>query len=511
MGSNRSAPRQRIPSRKTRTENGRAKMTIIDTFFFLFESDAKALDKGLKDSEKGAITLAEKIKDTDGAAKSLGENFERTAKSMAGAVAGYFAAGALKSLIQDTADHTYETLQQARAMGVSTESLSAWQHAVQLSGGTAEGATHSFEGLREKFVEMSRFPGMMSGDVFMFHKLGLSAKDMHDSIKDPMIALGKLSETFGKLNTTQQLFVGKKLGFDYSTIAMLSKGRQGFDDMIAKQKELGVVTEQQALAAQRYKMAQMEVNIVLETLKRDIMSDVLPAFEWMSKKIEMATNYVRAHKEHIIGMVEGIAAGIAIFYLPAIASAVVATGLWVGELLLAAAPFIALGLAIGLVVDDFQTFERGGDSVIGKMEKNFPKAFAVMKASIIGLVNVLKELNAGLRFVGEFWTIGPSAAIKNYKEYGAKVQQDVKADYLPSIMDNAKQNIGMTNHPLSFMSSQSMMTQNQNSQRNVTVSIGDIAIQTDAKTAPDMFKFFNENIQHQVKMGLAHIDDGVAM
>ena len=486
-------------------------MTIIDTFFFLFESDAKALDKGLKDSEKSANTLAEKIKDTDSIAKDLGANFEKTAKSMAGAVAGYFAVGALKHLVEETANHTYETFQQARAMGVAVESLSAWQNAVQLSGGTAEGATHSFEGLREKFVEMSRFPGMMSGDVFMFHKLGLSAKDMHDSIKDPMIALAKLSETFGKLNTTQQLFVGKKLGFDLGTITMLSKGRQGFEDMIAKQKELGVVTEQQALAAQRYKLAQVEMNIVLETLKRDIVSEMLPAVEWMSKKLELMTQYVRANKEHIIGMIEGIAGGVAILFLPAIASAIVATGIWVGELLLAAAPFIALGLAIGLVVDDFQTFERGGDSVIGKMEKSWPRAFAVMKASVILLVNALKELNAGLKFVGEFWLEGPSKAIENYRKDSAKVQGEVKADYVPSIMENAKQNIGVTNHPVSFMGSQMITNQAQNSQKNVHVSIGDITIQTDAKAAPDMFKFFNDNLQHQVKLGFAHIDDGVAM
>lgn len=524
-------------------------MSVIESFYFLFQADSSNLKKGLDESRQSSDKLAVNITSVDDAAKKMGESFATAAKSIGATVAGYFALGAIKHLTEETADHTYEVYQQAKAIGVSTEMLSTWQHAVMMSGGTAEGATRSIEGLRDKFVEMSRFPGMMSGEVFMFQKLGLSAKDMHDSIKDPMIAMEKLAVTFGKLNNTQQLFVGKKLGFDMGTIALLSKGRQGFDEMIAKQKELGSVTEKEALTTAKFKLQQTELGIVFETVSRQVTGQLLPAFTWISEKVEKLTLWVKDHKTFVAAGIGAIAVAVTAAYLPAILSAATATGVFVGELLLVAAPFLAIGGIVALVVDDFVAFQNGQDSLIGDMLKKWPIIGDVFKSVgeiaqmsldliLIGIAKlkpVVQSVSAVLSPVFEGWintfkllfdiisevfvlflkapiglinTIGSALATAtggHYDEIGSTLSTQV----IQSV-GNANRAIAQTNSPISTMNSSYIQNSIIGAGKSQTIQIGDVTIQTAATDSKDIAASFGDNLKMHMKAAQDHFDDGVA-
>lgn len=355
-------------------------MSVIETFFFQFAADSGPLRKGLEDARKQNDDLGKKLEETDKSASKLGESFTALAKSAGAALAAVFAFHEVKKLTQETADHTYEVYQQARALGIATSALSTWQHAVMASGGTAEGATQSLSTLQEKFREMARFGGMMGPEAIVFEKLGLSAKDMHDSIRDPLIAMQKLSETFGKLDNQQALFLGKKLGLDMGTISLLSQGRRGLDEMLAKQKELGVITDKQALATAKFKLQQVELGLVLETVSREITGTLLPAWTWLLRGIETAITFLREHKTFAISFFGGIAAVITAAYLPAMLSAAAAT-------LAATWPFLLIGAAIAAVVawlaiaiEDTWAFIHGQNSLIGDVVKKWPIVGEIFRA-----------------------------------------------------------------------------------------------------------------------------------
>lgn len=362
-------------------------MSVLDTYFFMFEADTSKVKKGTEEGGKAADELTKKLNITEAIADKTGKSFLEMAKSAGKALSAVVALGAIKAITADTADHTFAVAQQARALDMSVESLSTWQHAVVSAGGTAEGATASLETLRTKFVEMSRFGVMMGPDSFMFKQLGLSAQDMKESIKDPTVALGKLAETFGTLNRTQQLYIGKKLGLDQGTIAILSQGREKFDQIIAKQKELGVVTEKQAEAATRYKLAQMELVTVYETVKREITTELLPAFTWIIEKVQSLITWFREHKAFAIGFFGGMAAVIAVSLVPALVTA--ATAMWalLAPLLAIILPIAAVGVAFGLLADDIYNFLKGNNSVIGELSKKWPIVGQVVR----GVADDVKE------------------------------------------------------------------------------------------------------------------------
>jgi hypothetical protein len=343
-------------------------MSVLESFYFTFAADASQLKKGLAEADKGSKDTEKSLQSADAVAIKLGTSFEKMAATAGKALAAIFSLHELSKLTQETADNTYAVYQQARAMNMSVESLSTWQQAVKSSGGTAEGATESISGLRDKFIEMARFGGMMGPEALMFEGLGLSAKDMRDSITNPMIAMEKLSDTFGKLDRTKALFIGKKLGLDQGTINLLMQGRRGLDEMITRQKELGVVTEAQAEAAAKFKLKEVELGIAFETVSRKITGAILPSITWLMNKLEDMIGFFSKHETFAVGFFGAIAGVITLTYLPAVVSAALAT--WA---LLAPYAAVAAGAALfALVLDDINSYMEGGDSIIGRAVKKWP-------------------------------------------------------------------------------------------------------------------------------------------
>lgn len=423
-------------------------MDLLSAFYFTFEADAKKLDAGLDASKKKSKEVEAALQGADKIAKDLGKSFLDMAKAGAEALGAVLALGAIKKLTVDTADHTYAVYQQARAMAVSTETLSAWQHAVVSAGGTADAATSSMGALRDRFVEMTKFGGVMGQDSFLFRKLGLTPQEIKASVQDPTIALSKLSETFGKLNATQAMYLGKRLGLDPATIALLSQGRRAFDDQIARQKSLGVVTADQALAAAKFKMAQAELGQVFETVAREVTTALLPAFTWLLTKVEQGTLFFRDHKTFVIAFFSGIAIVVADVYVPAMYEAVVATVAFL-------APILAIPLLVGAViavialfVDDLVNFMEGHNSVIGEMAKKWPWFGDLVRGVVHSVMAILQILNATVKdafsyfgalltFIGDIFTKGPSKALDDLNSKTAKIFKDI-GSHFTALVDGAK-------------------------------------------------------------------------
>jgi hypothetical protein len=348
-------------------------VNILDTFLFVFTSDVSGVKKGTDAGEASARKLKKAVDDVDLSADKLAANFVNMAKNAAGALAGVLALGAIKALVNDTAAHTAAVALQARAMGVSIETMSAYQAAVVSMGGTSDGARESLAKLRDGFVEMSRFGVMATNPLTMaFIRLGASAQQLHASIKDPTIALSAIADQFARLDKTQQLYLGQKLGLDQGTIQLLSQGRTKFDEIIAKERELHAITQEQADASIKYSIAQKELGMSFEAVKREIAGELLPAFTWVVQHLDQMITWLREHKAVAIATFAAIGAVVAVALVPPLIAAAGALWALIAPVLAAAAPFIALGVVIGLIVDDIEKFRSGQKSLIGEILARWP-------------------------------------------------------------------------------------------------------------------------------------------
>lgn len=385
-------------------------MSILDSFYFLFEADASSVKKGLKESDDLATKFTANLLGVDAVAKRVGDSFLNAAKSAAKYGTAMLALGTIKQTIENTIDHTFAVNQQSRAMAIAVDVTSTWQHAVVAAGGSSEQAAQSLNNLVVKFRELSAF----GGQSFILTQLGLSGKDMQAALKDPTIALLKLSETFGKLDGQQQLYLGNKLGLDMTSISLLSKGRDELEKYLARQRELGVVTAQQAKVAADYKLQMAELGLVYETVRRELTSDFLPALTWLFSKIESLTLFMREHRVASIAFFGGIAAVITAVYLPAVIRATEWTLGLLAPYLLIIAAVAAFGAALAIVTEDVYAFLHDQPSLIGDLSKKWPILGNVVHAvadTIGGAFNLIKE--AGKALVTMF-VDGPQKAIEQF-------------------------------------------------------------------------------------------------
>ena len=348
-------------------------MALLDVLSVVFEADADRLKKGAGEAEEVLEETKDAIVDTDKAAESLGESFLDAIGSAKGAIAGLLSIGAVTASVVAQAAATDQLGKFSQRIGENIEDVGAWGEAVTRSGGSMEGFQGTIETLTDSLTELSITGGGDAAETLAM--LGIAAFDSAGQVKSAFDLLPEIAESFEGLTAAESANLGKKLGLDQGTILLLQQGRNSVEELVARQKSLGVVTNEDAKIAADFNDAVDDLGQVFGSVTRMIGAYLLPALTGTFKGIENIVLFMVDNKPFVIAFFTGIAAVVSYFYLPAILKAAAAT-------LGTVAPFIAVGAAIGavvsvfaLLVDDIYTFIQGGDSltavIIGKVVKSF--------------------------------------------------------------------------------------------------------------------------------------------
>ncbi len=342
-------------------------MSILETFYILFKSDSTDVKKGVDEVQKLAKQTAENLEKVDKGTEKIGKSFLELAKSAAQFLgASYAAYKVFGSLIAAT-DNAAQLGMVSKALGVNVEQLDAWGKAVQRTGGTAEGFQQSLKSLSEH--------------------LGGSAQIA-------LKVLPQLADVFQKIGRIRSFQYGKMLGLDESTILLLQQGRREVEAQIARQKELGVVTERDTEIAIKYKQSVREVGQSFDTLYRVLARDIIPIFTKILDYITPVVQYIIKHKDLVIGAFIGIAAAAAIMLAPFIAANAAIIGV--------AAGVTALIAAFAIAYEDIQAFRHGHNSLIGDILAKWPVVGTVVGGVLKSIIWLIDHMIEGLKF-GAYW------------------------------------------------------------------------------------------------------------
>ena len=408
-------------------------MGVIDTLYLLFKSDSTQLRKDEEAIRKSNQQTTESFK---GLTQSVGP-VQSAFIGLARQAAAFATAGlALHTVISGLAEatrHAIDLSYLSDQLGVNIEQLDAWGYAVQRTGGTAAGFQQSLRGISNYFQTNPRIA---------------------------LAILPQLADTFQKLSRINAFRLGKVLGLDEPTILLLQKGRREVDAILTQQKELGIVTKQNAEAAKNYQNETNNLNHSFGSLWRTIAFEFLPEITKIKKNITPFVEYLTSHKDLVVGAF--IAMGIA-------------AAIFVAPLILAASPIIsiialvgALGAAFALVYEDIKGYYDGIDSFTGK---------------IIAKLHSLRS--------GDYLKINSTGN-----------------DTLSDIITGKNQLALADNSPLSSQTSNSIFT-SQSSQRNNSVNTGPITINTQATDAFGIAAGLGKGIQEHARYSNSFFDDGV--
>ena len=316
------------------------------------------------------------------AEKAVG-SFTDNIMGMAKMIGGVIAAGSVAMAIQRTADKFNDLGDVVSRVGNTTvEDLDRLGYVADLTGSDAATATASFENLSQTIGEAAQ--GIGRG-AMVFQKLGLSAKDAQGNVKTTTQVLDEVKEKIKDLSKSEQSAYIQRLGLDKTLIGMLTSDTTEIVDQYNKRTEaLGINVDEAAELGAKYndaiKVTKRGFDDIITAFVLRVLPSITTAIERVSKLIDVNAGLIKSYVEPIAAAVS-IGADLVTGFITGIGKLFKVLGKWpvyFGAVTIAwkllnavfkASPIgriitLVMGLvtAIGLLIDDYETWKEGGKS-----------------------------------------------------------------------------------------------------------------------------------------------------
>jgi len=275
---------------------------------------AKATAKELMTTEKKAAkaisdSMKKEAKETTEKIKEQTEKGKEFFKGMAESAMEFFgimmAAGAMVEFVKGTLEAEVSAGRLSKTLNMDVEDLEAFQGAVKRVGGTAEGMDSSLKGLNSR-LEMIAIHGPRSAMALkVFAGLGISEVALKG--KDATQVMGLLAEKMEHMSGAKAMALGERLGLDEGTVRLLQKGKEGMEALTSAVKK-HVASAEQVEAAEKFEQSMLDIKGALAATGRDLMSNLMPALQFMAQTLGKVAQWARDHSEVIKAGILGIAA-----------------------------------------------------------------------------------------------------------------------------------------------------------------------------------------------------------
>jgi hypothetical protein len=398
-------------------------MSILDTFFILFESDTSKLDKGLGESEKKAGSFLDKLRGVDKEASKTGASFAGMVGKLAGVAGVALSIGALVSGVKATAAQYAALERLALQFRDTVEAVDEFRDASGLLGISEEKSTESLHSLNTAIQDTVLGMGRAKK---VFEELGIEVKNSDGTIKGTTQVMGELAEKFKTMDKGTQIRVMERLGLDPALLKLFNS------DLGALQKRMADVDRAAGFnlttavkRASEYTKASKELNVELKTIQL-YLSKLSEAFKiaalpWFTAAVQKATGYVREflgflmkHSHFVEGLMIAVGAAISYYLIPAAINGAIAVWAMIAPFALIALAAAAAAAVFALLYDDITNFLEGNDSLIGDLVNKYP-AVADAARMIGAALKAVWDVATGLvSFLVECWT-DPLAAWDDFQ------------------------------------------------------------------------------------------------
>lgn len=507
---------------------------ILDTFYVLFKSNSDDLKKGGEDAIKTTKKVEESLKSAENASDNLGKSFGGMIAKASGALTALISVGAIMGGIHAATEYAHSIGQMSHQLGYSAEVLDTWGAAVEQAGGSAYYFQYTVQSMDIALQEIAKTGEGEAAKAFK--KLGINIKDADGNARQFIDLLPDIAKSFEGLSRAQSSALGYKLGLDYGTIQLLQKGGVEIDELIKRQKELGVVTKRDTEVAEKFTMQQKDTSRAFRSLFVSISTEILPIFQKVSKFFETFAITLREHKDVVIGGVLGIATAVSAYLIPSLYRLVTAGKLINGvfaKWFLIIGVLAAIGTAIGLLYDDFMVFREGGDSLIGDIVKEFPELKEIFDAigdAINWVIGLFKEFNISPLTIiaqGLKGILHVITSIYRGLKDGIELFSDLKnlggaaVDWVINKVTGNDNSEGknarsvansisdLDKNAISSQSSTSIVNGAQSKNNTSNVTTGAITINTQATNPDQIAGAFSNSLKKQMAFAQSNYDDGV--
>lgn len=518
-------------------------MSILDTFYILFDSDASKLNKGLDESDKKSESLLDKLKKVDTTSSEVGKGLFDVVSKFAGLLGIGVSLGALAHGIKETAE-AYDTLDKLAArFNTTARAVENFREAAGLLGITEEKSTAALMGLDAAVQDTLLGMGRAAR---VFQELGVRVSDFRGRALPTTQVMAQLAARMQHLQRGTQIRIMERLGLDPSLLKLFNTDLVKLQERMEQIDRVSGFNLQDAVKRSKEYMAAskalgLEVNLlrtfmekVIETFKIAALPFFTEAMKRAAAAVKSFTDWLMAHKNIVQGFFIALGAAILYFLVPAAIAGAVALWAMIAPFAAVGAAVAAVGAVFVLAYDDIKTFFDGGDSLLGRAIARWPilgyiiKGIAALFQFLVGVGKLvfatLSEMIGG--FLDKF-ILGIKVILKGLqfiidKIPGMKGALDsLNLDPLtgkPSgkeyetwqgLMEGQAQLAAASASPMASQTSNSMMMNSRTTTRTATVTVDKIEVHTQATDAEGISKQIGNTLGAQLRQTAANYDDGV--
>lgn len=327
---------------------------IVDALIVTMGLDNSDYERGMNEVEDRTRQFSERApreveRGLNSIEQRFGATFQGIFRTFIAPLTAALGTMGIFSQYTQTADRIGKT---AARIGASAEDLQAWGEAAKRAGGSVEGFIASFESLNSQIQRMQAMGG--KGRLTPFLKqLGISATE-NGKAKDTFQILRDLAAASDRVGKSTFAGTARFFGLDQGTIALLQQGRVAMDELIARQRALGVYTKEDFEITAKFNDAISDLQQSFRAMAAPILQVITPALTTLAGWL---TNIVQTFREHQGFIVAGLTV-IAATMSGVLLKAATALGAALMPLL---GPIAAIA-ALGAIFDEIATYAEGGET-----------------------------------------------------------------------------------------------------------------------------------------------------
>ena len=334
---------------------------------------AKRLDQNLTDATQPAGRLKNEIREADHHAGQLGRSFGRVLGPLIAMGAAAFSFGSIVGGVVAEFRGLSEVVEKANRFNISPEGYVALQGVLEDAGGNVDMLDRAFRRLGDTVSK-----GLADGDKgpgATLAKLGVSATDAAGNLRDMEAVLVDVAGAVEGMRQDQAITHLRDLGIiDPAMIDTVLKGKEALRGLIQAERDKGVIDNQTAQSARQLKLTIDDVKDAWTSMKMSILGAVLPTLQKLADWLVRVTTWLKQNPELVKGFAIGLVAALGVVtaflwaaYIPAwiAAAAAVVAATW--PILAVIAVIGLLAAAFALAWEDVQFFLKGQPSLIGDL------------------------------------------------------------------------------------------------------------------------------------------------
>lgn len=298
---------------------------------------------------------------------------------------------AIQGTISDYVQSVAEIEKTSDMLGMSMEAWQGWAYAAQQAGLEAEDVRDRLMDLGDWMLDLNvNGSGPLKDFAEKTQTSFKNAKGATVSMEEGLLRLADAAQKMDRQTATSWL---QQIGFDEKSTPLILKGRKAIEEYIRTGKEQALYSKRDAANARKMREAWQGMVRVYQAVSGGIVRALAPAFDVLARKLSGVARWVRENETSLIILLTALSTVLAVRLTPALwgmARAAVAAAA-------PFAPFIAVVLALGVALDDLWAFASGGNSVL----ENLLRRFGMADASIERLRGAVRS---AIGLFQDLWT-----------------------------------------------------------------------------------------------------------